>query len=102
MALKSFRKPQQNDAPTQALSQAVADFTRQLTINPLLDGRILASVDIGTAATDIVHGLGRPFVGWVITRRTDDAAVHEDTQTNTSQYLTLIADSATTVDLYVF
>lgn len=102
MALKGFRKPQQDTQPTQALANAVKDFTLQLEKNPLLDGLLLKDLSIGTTDTDIVHGLGRPYVGWFVVRRTSAADIYEGTQTNTSQYLTLIASSAATVSIYVF
>jgi hypothetical protein len=103
MALKGFRAPQQSDGPTQALAVAVKDFTRQLEKNPLMDGLILSDIVIGTTATDIQHGLGRPFRGWFIIRKNDTATVREDTtQTNEKYYLTLIASSSTTVSIYVF
>lgn len=102
MALKGFRRPPQKEPETQALAQAVADFTRQLEINPMLDGRILASIEIGITATDIVHGLNRPFRGWMITRRDSAADIYESAQLNMSQFITLIASSAATVDIYIF
>lgn len=102
MALKGFRKPPQSTPETQTLSNATADFTRQLENNPLLDGRILSQVVIGTTATAISHLLNRNWVGWFIVSKTSAADIYEGTQTLRSQYLTLIASSSTTVDIYVF
>ena len=102
MALKGFRKPSQNDGPTQALTNAVADFARQLEQNPLVDGRIIKNITIGTAATNVSHGLNRSWIGWFVVSRSSSASIYETTQTNTLQYLTLIASASATVDIYVF
>jgi len=103
MALKGFRKPQQTDGPTQALTNAVGDFTRQLEQNPLLDGKILSGVTVGTTSTNIPHTLGRAFRGWFLVRSTSSSVVYEvATQTDASQYLTLMTASSAVFDIYVF
>ena len=102
MALKGFRNPQQNDGPTQALAKAVADFTRQLENNPLLDGRLLADVTVGTSTTNIQHLLGRPYRGWIVTKNSNGATVEQGTQLNTEQFLSLFASASVVVDIYVF
>jgi hypothetical protein len=102
MALKGFRKPPQNEGPMQALTIAVGDFTRQLEQNPLLDGRIIKDITISTAATNVSHGLNRQWIGWFVVSKASSASIYETTQVNTSQYLTLIASSSATVDIYVF
>ncbi len=81
---------------------SVAEFVRPLEQNPILDFRILTDVTIGTTAVDIPHKLGRPWTGWVVTSRTNGVVPYESTQTDTSMYLTLVAASSTTVDIYVF
>ena len=102
MAIKGFRKPPQATPEGQALANATGDFARQLENNPLLDGRFVNNVLIGTSATNISHLLGRDWIGWFVTSKTTTALIYEGTQANTSQYLTLIASTAATVDIYVF
>ena len=81
---------------------SVAEFVRPLEQNPILDFRILTDVTISSTAVDIPHKLGRPWTGWFVTSRTNGVVPYESTQTDTSLYLTLIAASSTTVDIYVF
>ena len=103
MALNAFRNPKQDTQPTQALASAMKDFTRQLEQNPLMDGRILSDIAVGTASTNIVHGLGREFVGWFVVRNASTATVREAaTQTKASQFLTLVGSAPTTVSIYIF
>ena len=102
MAIKGFRKPSQATPEGQALANATGDFARQLENNPLLDGRILTRVVVGTSATNLSHLLGRDWIGWFVVRKSTTASIYEGTQTNTSQYLTLIASASATVDIYVF
>lgn len=102
MAIKGFRKPPQLTAEGQALVSATGDFTRQLENNPLLDGRILSRIAVATTATNIPHLLGRAWVGWFVVSKSSTAVIYEGTQANSSQYLTLIASTAATVDIYVF
>lgn len=100
--IKAFRKIAQTLPELQAVINAVADFVRPLEQNPLIDGRLIEGVVVGTSTTDIPHKLGRPWVGWVVTSRTSSVVPYETTQTNTSAFLTLVASSQTTVDIYVF
>ena len=102
MAIKGFRKPPQATPEGQALANATGDFARQLENNPLLDGRFVNNVLIGTSATNVSHLLGRAWIGWFVTSKTTTAVIYEGTQVNTSRYLTLIASTAATVDIYVF
>jgi len=102
MAIKGFRKPSQATPEGQALANATGDFARQLENNPLLDGRILARVVVGTSATNLSHLLGRDWIGWFVVRKATTASIYEGTQTNAGQYLTLIASASATVDIYVF
>lgn len=102
MALKGFRYQQQKDPSAQRMAVAIKDFTQQLERNPLLDGLLVENVTIATTDTNVVHGLGRDFRGWIIVRRDAAADVYEGTQINEAQYLTLIASSSVTVSLYVF
>lgn len=81
---------------------SVAEFVRPLELNPLLDFRIIRDVDLSSTAVDVPHTLGRPWVGWFVVGRTNGVVPYEGTQTDESRYLTLVAASSTTVDIYVF
>ena len=102
MAIKGFRKPPQATAEGQALANATGDFARQLENNPLLDGRFVNAVTIGTSATNVSHLLGRDWIGWFVTSKTSTAVIYEGTQANAAQFLTLISSASAIVDIYVF
>jgi hypothetical protein len=100
--IKPFRKIAQVTPELQAVINAIADFVRPIERNPILDFIILRDVAIGTSATNIPHKLGRAWQGWVIIGRSSAVVPYEATQTDDTTYLTLIAGSAVTVDLYIF
>ncbi len=100
--IKAFRRISQKDPELQAVVNAMAEFTKPLELNPVLDAIILKDVDIGTGATEIPHKLGRAWRGWIVTSRTSATVPYEADQTDRNKFLTLIAGSATTVDLYIF
>lgn len=72
--------------------------------NPLVNGRLIKSVVLGTGANVVNHGLGRPLQGWVLTRVRANATVYDTQDSNSTPGLTLklTASAAATVDLYVF
>jgi hypothetical protein len=100
--IRAFKRIAQKQPELQAVINSVAEFVRPLELNPILDGRIIEGVVIGTSATDIPHKLGRKWVGWFVVSRTSGVVPYETTQTNETTLLTLIAASQTTVDIYVF
>ncbi len=100
--IKAFRKIAQTAPELQAVINAIADFVRPLERNPILDFIILRDVDVGTTATEIQHKLGRSWQGWFVISRSSSVVPYESTQTDDTKYLTLIAGSAVTVDLYIF
>lgn len=100
--IKAFKKIAQQQPELQAIINAIADFVRPLELNPTLDGRIIEGVTIGSTKVDIPHKLGRKWVGWYVVSRTNGVVPYESTQTNDALYLSLVAASSTTVDIYVF
>lgn len=100
--IRAFKRISQKQPELQAVINSVAEFVRPLELNPILDGRIIEGVVIGTSATDIPHKLGRKWAGWFVVSRTSGVVPYETTQTNETTFLTLIAASQTTVDIYVF
>lgn len=100
--IKAFKRIIQKQPELQALVAAISEFVRPLEQNPLLDYRVLKDITITTTTTDIPHTLGRAWQGWFVVSRTNGVVPYETTQTNDKQFLSLIAASSTTVDIYVF
>jgi len=73
--------------------------------NPLLDGVLLEEVVLLTGDNVVNHTLGRPLIGWIVTRRRASATIYDNQDANTgTPNLTLVLNSSAnvTVDLYVF
>lgn len=71
---------------------------------PLLDGRRITGVVLaGSAATDIEHGLGREYLGFIAIRNSTGATLDESyVSDNRAKVIRLTASISTTVDLWVF
>jgi len=70
------------------------NLMREVATNPLMRGVLLEGVEVtGGVSTQITHGLGRPFIGWVVC----DATVVSNYPKNT----TATADKKTSLSLYV-
>ena len=79
------------------------------TLNPLLelpisDGVMLKDQTIETTDTEINHGLGREYEGFIITRLKTNATIYESATDNPSKslYILLKASGAATADIYIF
>jgi len=74
--------------------------------NPILDGVLLESVSLVTGSDNVVnHTLGRPLVGWFVTRLRASATIYDKQDANTGTpnlTLVLVSSANVTVDLYVF
>lgn len=88
----------------QRLQTSLEDLLRRQSKIELTDGRLIENVAISTTITEVVHGLGRVFRGWFVTRRSTSAVIFETTaQTDTSKFLSLVSSAGTpTVSLWVF
>jgi hypothetical protein len=102
LLIKAFKRIFQKQPELQAVVNAISEFVRPLELNPALDFRIIQDVTIGTSATDVPHTLNRDWRGWFVVSRTNGVVPYETTQSNPKLYLTLVAASSTTVDIYVF
>lgn len=101
--IRAFRKPAQNTPELTTLANAIDDYTRPLTLNPVLDQKIIQRIKVSTTKIDISHSLGRPWVGWWVVRTDGAVLVYEaPKQANPSQYISLVANGLATVDLYIF
>jgi hypothetical protein len=69
---------------------------------PLLDGRLI-DVAVATSETIIPHGLGRPWVGYLLVARDANAQVwNAAPAADSSSFLRLTASASVNVKLWVF
>lgn len=68
----------------------------------ILDGRLVTGVSVGTSATDVPHGLSRPYRGWILTDNNTDCRVWSPSTGDTSKVIVLQSSAATTISLWVF
>lgn len=79
----------------------LASTINALEAAPMFGGRLMTSVSIGIAATEVFHRLGRAPLGWLVTRKSATCDVWES-GVATNDLLYLVASAAVTVDLLVF
>lgn len=90
------------------LGQAVSGLwtaVRALASMKLLQGAHLRDVSIANGTTTVFHTLGRPPVGWVVTRQSAALGLYESASqlaARSATTLTLTASAAGTADLWVF
>lgn len=86
---------------SQRLAQQTADTVNQL---PFAKGNWIKAQAIGTSPTNISHGLGRTWQGYIITRLRADARVYEAASQplDATKRIALQASAAVTVDIYFF
>lgn len=99
MSIKAFRKTGPANEDARKVENNVADYTVQLTKNPILDYIHLKDVAI-TGSKAIAHGLQRPVQGWIVTRIKSNSVIYETASTDL--VLTLAASVPAVVDLYIF
>lgn len=92
------------DALTSQLQTNIAQALRPLLNNLLLNGRVLEQVTLAIGTNVVPTGLGRPVLGWVITRKRSAANIYDSQDSNTTPALNLllVSDAVATVDIYVF
>ena len=95
---------QTGDRNTNQLQTNINSALAPLLQNPLLTGQVLNSVTLVAGVNIINHGLGRPLLGWVLTRQRGLSDIYDAQDANTQPALTLAlsANFAVVVDLYVF
>lgn len=103
MAIKAFRRPGQMTTETVLLAANIEDFTRQLVLNPLLDGRVISTIALtASVPSTIPHSLGRDWLGWLVINKNANANVWVSATTNKDRGITLTASANVTIDLYIF
>jgi hypothetical protein len=98
---------EQAQATVAALQANVGEALRPLSESPILNGRVIRSVQIGNNAQGvrIAHGLGRPWLGYVVinTRNGGSGPVLSLPNKNPDNEIVLrVASGNALVDLYVF
>lgn len=72
--------------------------------NPIVSGLLIKSVALAAGSNAVNHKLGRPLIGWFMTRQRASASVYDnqDANQNNSVTLLLVASAPIVVDLFVF
>jgi len=102
--LPKIQLVQSDDRVLNLFQDRVLKSVNPVLNNPLLDGILLQSVALINGDTVVNHLLGRPLVGWFVTRRRAAATIYDKQDTNGTPNLTLVLNSsaAVTVDICVF
>lgn len=103
MTINAFKRPGQLTTESVLLAANIEDFTRQLVINPLLDGRQITKIVLtASVPKKIPHSFSRPWVGWIVTNQNANANIWAPAATDNSTYLTLTSSANVTIDIYIF
>ncbi len=99
--MRSFRRVYPADRQLKQLEDNAAEAFGALQVLPLLDGRLVADVDLTTSSLRVEHGLGRTARGYIVVR-SDAAQTVYETAAPDASYVYLRASGTVTVSLWVF
>jgi hypothetical protein len=98
--------PRQERIPDPVIQRAItgiATTSQQARSCPLVNGVHLTDVALTTAGEQVPHGLGRAWIGYIVTRSSSGAAVFDQgAQRDATKYVSLQSASNVVVDLWVF
>ena len=103
--ISSFVRHAGGDWAAEQIQNNLENSFRAVEGCDLVDGHLLAEVELASGDNEIDHKLGREIKGWIITRyREATANVYEKISDNadTGSLLKLNSSAATTVDIWVF
>ena len=101
---KFFRKVLSGSREMTSLQTNVEQAVGEVIKSPLINGRLLENVILGTASVRVEHKLGRKPQGYIVVRRTADAQVFDSQAVEGSPdlFLPLTASAPVTVSLWIF
>lgn len=101
---KSVPLVQTEDRNINQLQQNIIPSLNKLLGNPILNNNDLSHIQLAIGSNSINHLLGRPLIGWQITRQRSLANIYDNQDNNAKpeQTLILVSDAVVSVDLRVF
>jgi hypothetical protein len=101
---QAFRKVITADRANTQLQDNVADAISEVIKNPLLNGRLIENVGLGTTVNNVEHKLNRKLTGYLIVSVSAPVTIHDDLTTvaKPELYLPLTASAPCVVKLWVF
>ena len=104
MSRVNFTSLYTEDAEVNRLQSHIKTALNPLLELPISDGVMLKDQTIETTDTEINHGLGREYEGFIITRLKTNATIYESATDNPSKslYILLKASGTATADIYIF
>ena len=104
MSRVNFTEIHTGDAKVDQLQSNIRTAISPLLSLPFADGVHKTDVALGTSDTLVDHGLGRKFVGYIVTKQNADTSVYVSTTSNDfpETQIILKAGATVTVDLFFF
>ena len=102
--MPKLQRIQTGDRVLNMIQDNVSNILDPYSSKEILQGQILQNVALISGANNVVHKLSRPLIGWFIVRQRSAGTVYDtqDTNTQPSLFLTLVASANMSVDIYVF
>lgn len=93
------------DLPLSFIQDNVENFTNQFGNKKIIEGISVTRIAMTSGVDKVVnHKLGRQWLGWIVTRKSNAADVFESSTSNPAPKNTIIlqANANVTLDLWVF
>jgi len=101
--IRPFKKQNTDDRNLEVVQANIAATLDPLVRLEILQGRLIKDVAmLSQSDTPVDHGLGRAHVGWIVVGKNSNAGIWEVSGTTPSKSVVLRADSAVTINLWIF
>lgn len=102
--MKKFPHIQSDSREVNMLQDNIINALNPLLSLPLSDSNLIRGVELLTGSNSINHGLGRPLIGWILTRKDADENVYDNQSNNPlpERTLLLVSTGDVSVDVMVF
>jgi len=104
MPIRSFATISSDDDELNRVQDNISTPLNSLISLPLSDSNLIQNVNLITGTTNVSHGLGRPLLGYIITKKNANVTIFDTQSTNQlkNRFLQLVSSGIAIVDLIVF
>jgi hypothetical protein len=79
------------------------NYLRSLVKNSIIGGKVIEDIQVSTTAANIFHGMGKPWKGFVIIKKSGVCDVSEAAGAHDKrEYIRLVSSASATINLLVF
>ena len=98
---RPLRKIKVSSHELNQVQDAIRETLLPITVNPILNGKLVQHVPLGVGQNTISHGLGRNFITWFAGNFSATCAVYNLASPDVSKYIVVNASAVCVADFLV-